>query len=599
VADSAWPQAVIQPRAILISSDLLYPLSFEASTPAPGTPEYLQEPSVRLLVDYFRKKGLPALKEEDRREDWYPDWIDYQAKHHLYASLLSPRRYSSLGYSFNFLKLTRFLEVFAYFSPAHAYSLHVSFLGLAPILMSSNEPLKKEAIARLERGGLFAFAVSELAHRSDLLANEFTVKPVGPTGLLADGAKYYIGNANAACIISVLARKGDAESDSLSKRSPLIFFALRPAEAPAFQNIRKIRTLGIRSAFVGEFDVKSHPLPEGDVLSQGREAWNAIFGTIDLGKFFLGFGAIGICEHALAESIAHMQHRILYGKPVTVMPHIQGAMVIAFARLTAMKLYAYRALDYLQASGPEDRRYLLFNAVQKARVSTEGVKVMAHLSECIGARGFEAETYFETALRESPLIPGLEGSTHINFGMTTQFLAPYFAEPGCEVPTPASVSLHEDGPEENPYWMEARDRNAKTVRFAHFLQAYEPLRSIPNVRSFRKQVQAFHRFTGGGISSTNPGGDTTALIAIGKCFAVIAYAQLVAENCLVADVAPWMISVIFHGLIEDLSAEALKLSAMFLPGSAQRALLSRVVRIPRTSTAEIAAVSELIEARYG
>ena len=77
------------------------------------------------------------------------------------------------------------------------------------------------------------------------------------------------------------------------------------------------------------------------------------------------------------------------------MPHIRAATAIAFARLTAMKLYAYRALDYLQAAGADDRRYLLFNAVQKARVSTEGVKVMGCSSECIGARGFEADTYFE------------------------------------------------------------------------------------------------------------------------------------------------------------------------------------------------------------
>jgi hypothetical protein len=63
------------------------------------------------------------------------------------------------------------------------------------------------------------------------------------------------------------------------------------------------------------------------------------------------------------------------------MPHIRGATAVAFARLMAMKLYAYRALDYLQASGGDDRRYLLFNAVQKARVSTQGVALLALLSE--------------------------------------------------------------------------------------------------------------------------------------------------------------------------------------------------------------------------
>ena len=117
----------------------------------------------------------------------------------------------------------------------HAYSLHVSFLGLFPILMSSNEALKKEAIARLEDGGLFAFGVSERTHGSDLLANEFTVTPQGQAGWLADGTKYYIGNANAASIISVLAKKGDVAPNSPARRSPLVFFALRPGQAPALR----------------------------------------------------------------------------------------------------------------------------------------------------------------------------------------------------------------------------------------------------------------------------------------------------------------------------------------------------------------------------
>jgi acyl-CoA dehydrogenase len=85
---------------------------------------------------------------------------------------------------------------------------------------------------------------------------------------------------------------------------------------------------------------------------------------------------------------------------------------------------------------------------------------MALLSECIGARGFEAETYFESALREAQLIPGLEGSTHINFGLTAQFIDTYFAASGCEPPAPESLTLHKVDADENPYWMAARDRNA-------------------------------------------------------------------------------------------------------------------------------------------
>src|SRR6188474_3996778 len=170
-----------------VSTDALYPLSLDASPPAAGTAEYLQDDAIRLVVEFFREKGRAALAREDRNEEWYPDWIDYQAKHGLYAMLLSPQQYSTRGSRFDLVRLTRFAETLAYFSPAHAYSLHVSLLGLFPILMSSNEPLKQEAVARLEEGGLFAFAVSERAHGSDLFANEFTLKRSGSADWIADG----------------------------------------------------------------------------------------------------------------------------------------------------------------------------------------------------------------------------------------------------------------------------------------------------------------------------------------------------------------------------------------------------------------------------
>jgi len=115
---------------------------------------------------------------------------------------------------------------------------------------------------------------------------------------------------------------------------------------------------------------------------------------------------------------------------------------------------------------------------------------------------------------------------------------------------------------------------------------------------FAKQVKAFCLFARGSISALNPTTDRGLLIALGKCFTVIAYAQLVAENCLAAQVAPAMVAVVFHGLIEDLSAESLKLSAMFPPASAPRGQLKRVVRVPRTSAADLESVSELIAASY-
>ena len=549
------------------------------------------------VAAFFTSKGLAALKEEDRAEGWYADWIEYQAKHGLYAGVLSPKACSTRGCQLDLLKLTRFWEVFAYFSPAHAYSLHVSFLGLFPILRGDNEALKREAVAKLEAGGLFAFAVSEREHGSDLLGNEFTVTEVAPGKLSARGSKYYIGNANAAGMVSVLAKKARGHGDGASRRAPLLFFVLRPGEHGALRAMRKIRTMGIRTAYVAAFEVDGYEFPESDVVCRGRAAWEAVFATVNLGKFFLGFGSIGMCEHALEEARAHTRGRTLYGKPDADMPHICTAMAHAYARLTAMKLFAYRALDYLHAATKDDRRYLLFAAVQKAKVSSEGVKVMALLSECIGAKGFEADTYFESALRDVPLIPSLEGSTHINYEMAAQFLHGYFAGATRDTPpAPPSLAARGSAAGENPYLLESEIGDAHLVRFAHYLDAYRPLASVPNVRLFARQVRAFRLFLLRGVPVEDPKQDVEVVVALGKCLSAIAYAQLVAEHCVLADVPPPLVSVLFHQCVEDLSVEAMRLAALPQTGVLARLLLGRVPVVPRTPRSDLDFVARRVAA---
>ena len=112
-----------------------------------------------------------------------------------------------------------------------------------------------------------------------------------------------------------------------------------------------------------------------------------------------------------------------------------------------------------------------------------------------------------------------------------------------------------------------------------------------------------HAIAGHHLAALDPigrlvaGGDAGVAIAMGKCLSTCAYAQLLAENCAAITLAPALISVIFHGLVEDLSAEALKLSAMFSPDSAQRGLLEQVCRIPSTSAADLDWVSAFIASR--
>ncbi len=558
---------------------VIYPQSFSAISPVHEF--YLHDPAVKKLIEFFDGKGLSVLKEEDRLEAWYDDWLAYVRQHKIYADLLTPRKYSQTGGEFDLLRLTRFLEVFGYFSPAHGYSLQVTFLGLFSILMGSNDGLRREAVELLQRGELFAFGVSEREHGSDLLGNEFTVRESSPGQFVARGKKYYIGNSNCAGMISILARKQSARSRGNPRRAPMMLFALRPGQSPAMTKAKKIRTIGVHSAFVGEFEVNDHPFDESDIVAEGRAAWDAIFGTVTLGKFCLGFGSIGICEHAFEEAIVHLSRRMLYGAPAINLPHIRMLTSQAYVRLTAMKLYAYRALDYLRCANEDDRRYQLYCAVQKAKVGTEGVKVMALLGECMGAKAFEADTYFEMALRDAPLIPSLEGSTHINLDLVCQFIPAYFRKGDATAKEAPSLSLGEAQSGENPYLFIARTGGVNTIAFSDWRRAFEPLMSIENVRLFAKQTEGFAS-TINDEQYKQAAANSLVSIGLGQCLATIAYAQLIAENATRLQVPPQIMGTIFHELVLELSDAAVTLA------SSQAAILLRgdIRAIPRYAAAD-------------
>jgi hypothetical protein len=72
---------------------------------------------------------------------------------------------------------------------------------------------------------------------------------------------------------------------------------------------------------------------------------------------------------------------------------------------------------------------------------------------------------------------------------------------------------------------------------------------------------------------------------LGQCTAAIVYGQLIAENAERLDVPAELVSVIFHQLVADLSADALAFASLLRMTAADRLLLRRVVTIPRTDVA--------------
>ena len=104
--------------------------------------------------------------------------------------------------------------------------------------------------------------------------------------------------------------------------------------------------------FVTTFELNDYPVTEEDILHTGKAAFSAALNTVNVGKFNLCHGSIGMCEHAFYEAITHSNNRILYGNPVTDFTHVRANFVDAYARIVAMKLFSDRAVDYFRSAEP-------------------------------------------------------------------------------------------------------------------------------------------------------------------------------------------------------------------------------------------------------
>jgi acyl-CoA dehydrogenase len=494
-------------------------------------------------IAFFEAKGLRRLKEDDRERVWYADLLEFLAREQVFATLLTPAAWgSNPDCRWDNWRNNELNEILAFYGLHYWYTWQVTILGLGPVWMSANEPAKRKAAELLRQGEVFAFGLSEKQHGADVYSTEMTLYPEGD-GFRARGGKYYIGNANVARMVSTFGR--------FAGGSEYVFFAA-DSQHERFDCIRNVVNV---QSYVAELALRDYPVSQADILSRGAEAWDAALNTVNVGKFNLGWGSIGICTHAFYEAIDHAANRRLYDRFVTDFPHVQQLFVDAYARLVAMKLFALRASDYFRSASAEDRRYLLYNPIMKMKVTMQGEEVINALWDVIAARGFENEPYFEMAARDIRALPKLEGTAHVNMALVIKFMANYLFRPAAYPEIPRRDDPADDG----FFFRQGPAKGLGKVRFHDWRLAYDPV-DLPNVRIFTEQVEALKRL----LMETPPDEaqqkDVDLLLSLGEVFTLVPYGQLILEEAPMEGIGDDLLDQIFDVMVRDLSRYALQLA---------------------------------------
>ncbi len=517
------------------SSVLINPKEYQVDDNA--FQEIIQE-----TIQFFEDRGLKNLRADNRNDRDLTDWFKHQGKRKIYARVLTPSAYGDSESRFDLYRIGALSELMAFYSTSHWYTLQVSLLGCCPVWMGNNEIQKQELAEDFAHGEVAAFGLSEKEHGADIYSTDMKLTPTGEGTFRADGRKYYIGNAYRATKISTLGKKENGE---------WVHF-VADSRHEHFKYIKHIDT-GMGSAKVGDFRLIDYPVSDHEILKEGEAAFADALLTVNIGKYMVGYASLGLATHSFYEAITHANRRELYGRKVTDLPQIKSFFNEAFCRLNAMKLYSMRGLDYTRALSKDDRRYMLFNPIEKMKVTTEGGKVSNLIMDIVCAKGYERETFMSECDEIIPYFARLEGTAHVNLSLVMKFIKNYFFG-NVAYPEIATGAYAKD---DTNVLHEQQFGKMAEITFDDYRKPYQGI-EIANVKRFAELIEIYKEMVVEAPIEEENIKDMDYMLNIAQIFAEIAYAQLVLEQAKLSNLHEDVIDEIFKYLVIDINKFALE-----------------------------------------
>jgi alkylation response protein AidB-like acyl-CoA dehydrogenase len=569
------------------------PLLFNPHTYDPSSFDTQTRSQLQALIDFFENKGLAKNKEEYYAGEWYADFINLVAEKKIFATFATPSEVGALTGNeearWDLARINELNEILGFYSLAHWYAWQVSVLGLGPVWLSANDGARRLVAGLLNEGHIFGFGLSEREHGADIYSSDMILTRTADGGYNASGGKWYIGNGNAAGRLSVYGKFAEDDPEHANEH---VFFLVDPSHA----RYELLKNVLAGQMYVAAFNLHAYPVAPADILHVGKNAWDAALATVNIGKVNLGWASIGICEHAFYESVTHANNRILYGNRVTDFPHVRRMLGDAYARLVAMKIFAARSTDYFRTASEDDRRFLLFNPITKAKVTSEGERVIDLLWDVIAARGFERDTYFSRAATDIRALPKLEGTVHVNIALVLKFMPRYLGAAHGAAQQYPDIPVRQDDADDAYLFHQGPAKGLGSIGFADWRPPFDRFARLPNVAVFREQIEAFTKLVLTAPPTEAQQKDLDYLQVLGQLFTQIVYGQLILESAALtidngqtragsvsdlSDLTEAHIDRIFAVFVRDMADQAVQLHGQASATEAQGAAALAIVRKPR------------------
>jgi alkylation response protein AidB-like acyl-CoA dehydrogenase len=297
-------------------------------------------------------------------------------------------------------------------------------IGTLPLVYYGNEEQKSRYLPKLVSGEyLAAYCLSEAGSGSDALAAKTTAR------LSADGAHYvlngtkaWITNGGFADLFTIFAQVVDGDE--------LKFTAFLVERGSAGLSIGKEeRKLGIRGSSTTLVILDDVQVPKTNVLGQIGRGHKIAFNILNIGRWKLGIGAIGVAKYALSEGCKYANERHQFKKPIATFGLIRQKLAQSATRIFAGESMAYRtgglidsgihalersADDYWHKSIEVIEEFTIEASVLKVFGSEACSVVVDEMLQVHGGNGFTEDYAVERLYRDCRINRIFEGTNEIN-----------------------------------------------------------------------------------------------------------------------------------------------------------------------------------------
>jgi len=260
--------------------------------------------------------------------------------------------------------------------------------------------LKETLLPRLARGEVIgAFAVSEPEVGSDA-AHPQTTATATPDGYRLSGRKKWITFGERADLFLLLAA---------SDKGPTAF--LLDAETPGL-TVTPIRgMLGTRGSMIAALELDDCRVPEERRIGRDGLGFTMVISTaLDLGRYSVACGCVGMLRACLEASVAHSATRQQFGSEIREHQLVRRLITDMLTSLRCAELLCQRAGKLRDERAPNA---LAETMIAKYYASTAAKRVADDAVQLQGALGCSQESDVERFYRDAKVMEIIEGSNQI------------------------------------------------------------------------------------------------------------------------------------------------------------------------------------------